>query len=225
MPAPAPPAPAGRGPGEGPPPASPPPGSYSTLERVLLAPLRRLGGHLVRPVIKALALARVHPSALSLAQIPLGFVVAALIIPFPRLALALFIGTLVLDFLDGELARARGLASNFGALLDQVCDHVRELTVVGGLVTVGALRGEIGVAYAAAYPLANVLLYLADRFRTPLPFSVKSWMVYYPFLIAYLGWGLNLLDYAAATAAAFLTLASAQALWRLRSAMSRSSAA
>ena len=184
--------------------------------------MRRLGGYLVQPVIKALAFARVHPNALSLSQIPLGFVVAALIVPFPRLALVLFIATLVLDFLDGELARARGLASNFGALLDQVCDHVRELTVVGGLVAVGALRGEIGVAYAAAYPLANVLLYLADRFRTPLPFSVKSWMVYYPFLIAYLGWGLNLLDYAAAAAAAFLTLASTQALWRLRTSLTTS---
>ena len=222
MPAPSPPSPAARGPGEGASPPSPPPGSYSTLERLLLAPLRRLGGYLVQPVIKALAFARVHPNALSLSQIPLGFVVAVLIVPFPRLALVLFIGTLVLDFLDGELARARGLASNFGALLDQVCDHVRELTVVGGLVAVGALRGEIGVAYAAAYPLANVLLYLADRFRTPLPFSVKSWMVYYPFLIAYLGWGLNLLDYAAAAAAAFLTLASVQAIWRLRTAISRS---
>lgn len=225
MPAPAPPAPAGKGPGEGSPPKSPSPGSYSTLERLLLAPLRRLGGNLLRPVVKVLALARIHPNALSLSQIPLGLVVAVLIIPFPRLALVLFICTLVLDFLDGEVARARGLASSFGALLDQVCDHVRELTVVGGLVAVGALRGEIGVAYAAAYPLANVLLYLADRYRTPLPFSVKSWMVYYPFLLAYLGWGLNLLDYAAAAAAAFLTLASAQALWRIRTAISRSSAA
>ena len=198
---------------------SPPPGSYSTFERLLLAPLRQLGGYLLRPVIRALAFARVHPSALSLSQIPLGFVVAALIIPFPRLALVLFIATLVLDLLDGELARARGLASDFGALLDQVCDHVRELTVVGGLVAVGALRGEIGVAYALAYPLTNVLLYLADRLRTPLPFSIKSWMVYYPFLIAYLGWDLNLLDYAAAAAAGFLALASAQALWRIRDAI------
>ena len=222
MPAHSSPSPTGRGQGEGPSPESPLPGSYSTLERLLLAPLRRLGGYLVQPVIKALALARIHPSALSLSQIPLGFVVAFLIVPFPRLALVLFVGTLILDFLDGELARARGLASNFGALLDQVCDHVRELTVVGGLVAVGALRGEIGVAYAAAYPLANVLLYLADRFRTPLPVSVKTWMVYYPFLIAYLGWGLNLLDYAAAAAAAFLTLASIQALWRLRTAISSS---
>ena len=225
MSAPSPPSPGGRGQAEGAPPESPPPGSYSTLERLFLAPLRRLGGHLVRPVVGGLALARVHPSALSLSQIPLGFVVAVLIVPFPRLALALFIGTLVLDFLDGELARARGLASNFGGLLDQVCDHIRELTVMGGLVAVGALRGEIGLAYAAAYPLANVLLYLADRLRTPLPFSVKSWMVYYPFLIAYLGWGLNLLDYAAAAAAAFLTLASAQALWRIRTAMSHLNAA
>ena len=212
-----PPSPPERGRGEGS--RSQPPGSYSTLERLLLAPLRRLGGYLVRPVIQALALARVHPSALSLSQIPLGFVVAALIVPFPRLALALFIATLALDFLDGELARARGLASDFGALLDQVCDHVRELTVIGGLVAVGALRGEIGVAYALAYPLANVLLYVADRLRTPLPISLKPWMVYYPFLIAYLGWGFNLLDYATTAAAAFLALASIQALWRIRDAI------
>ncbi len=213
--------PAARGQGAGLP--SPPPGSYSTLERLLLAPLRRLGGYLVRPIVRALVRARVHPGALSLSQIPLGFVVAALIVPFPRLALALFIATLVLDFLDGELARARGLASDFGALLDQVSDHVRELTVVGGLVAVGALRGEIGVAYALTYPLANVLLYVADRLRTPLPFSLKPWMVYYPFLIAYLGWGLNLLDYAAAAAAVFLALSSAQALWRIRGALAEPS--
>ena len=83
----------------------------------------------------------------------------------------------------------------------------------------GALRGEIGVAYALAYPLANVLLYVADRLRTPLPISLKPWMVYYPFLIAYLGWGFNLLDYATTAAAAFLALASIQALWRIRTAV------
>ena len=216
MPAEAPPSPSHseRGQGKGLPPRSP--GSYSTLERLLLAPPRRIGAYLLRPVIKALTLARIHPNALSLSQIPLGFVVAMLIVPFPRLALGLFIATLILDFVDGQLARARGLASDYGALLDQVSDHVRELTVVGGLVAAGALRGEIGVAYALTYPLANFLLYLADRLRTPLPFSLKTWMIYYPFLIAYLGWGLNLLDYAAATAAVFLALASAQALWRIR---------
>ena len=79
------------------------------------------------------------------------------------------------------------------------------------------------MAYALTYPLANLLLYLADRFRTPLPFSVKTWMVYYPFLIAYLGWGLNLLDYAAAAAAGFLALASAQALWNIRRALAEPS--
>ena len=140
-------------------------------------PLRRLGGYLVRPSSRHLSPPASTPTPVSQPD-PLGLIVALLIVPFPRLALALFIGTLVLDFLDGELARARGLASNFGALLDQVCDHIRELTVLGGLVAVGALRGEIGVAYAAAYPLANVLLYLADRFRTPCQSALRlGWSI------------------------------------------------
>lgn len=51
-----------------------------------------------------------------------------------------FLGTLVvwffvmLDMLDGAVARARGTASRFGALLDSTCDRVADAAVFGSLI-------------------------------------------------------------------------------------------
>ena len=191
--------------------------SYSRLERLALEPFRRAAALAFHPVLVALAWLRVPPSALSLAQIPLGFAAAALLVPAPRVAFGLILVTLyVLDVLDGMLARFTGRASPFGALMDQVSDHVREITVVGGLVAAGALRGEIGVAYALAYPLVNSLLYLANRYGAPVPVAIKTWMVFYPFLFLYLWSGPNWLDCSAGAATGLMVVTCTVALVRLR---------
>ena len=75
------------------------------------------------------------------------------------------------------------------------------------------------MAYAALYPLSNFMLFVANRYGVPVPFAIKTWMVFYPFLIAFLGFGPNLLDYAGAVAGAFMALTSALALIGLRGAL------
>ncbi|MBH40213.1 MAG: hypothetical protein CL790_03180 [Chloroflexi bacterium] len=197
-----------------------PPGSYSTVERRALLPLRQFGSGLCHPLVKLLATLGVPATALSLSQIPLGFLAAILVVRAPQAACLLFFLAIFLDFLDGEVARATGTDSEFGALVDQVSDHVREITLVGGLVAWGHLRGEIGVAYALAYPLSNFLLYLADRGKTPVTFSVKTWMLFYPGLIAFCWSSINVLDHLVSLTAGLLGLAGAQALWKLRRAAS-----
>ncbi|HCU72229.1 MAG TPA: hypothetical protein DGO43_00275, partial [Chloroflexi bacterium] len=111
-----------------------PPGSYSTVERRALLPLRQFGSGLCHPLVKLLATLGVPATALSLSQIPLGFLAAILVVRAPQAACLLFFLAIFLDFLDGEVARATGTDSEFGALVDQVSDHVREITLVGGLV-------------------------------------------------------------------------------------------
>ncbi len=197
-----------------------PPGSYSTVERRALLPLRQFGSGLCHPLVKLLATLGVPATALSLSQIPLGFLAAILVVRAPQAACLLFFLAIFLDFLDGEVARATGTDSEFGALVDQVSDHVREITLVAGLVAWGHLRGEIGVAYALAYPLSNFLLYLADRGKTPVTFSVKTWMLFYPGLIAFCWSSINVLDHLVSLTAGLLGLAGAQALWKLRRAAS-----
>ncbi|MBM4436890.1 MAG: CDP-alcohol phosphatidyltransferase family protein [Actinobacteria bacterium] len=190
--------------------------SYSRLEHLALTPVRRALAAALWPAVAMLRRLRVPPNAVSLSQIPLGFVVGVLMVPSPRVAFGLFVAAVLLDALDGALARATGQGSGYGALVDQVSDHIREITMVGSLVAIGALRGEIGVAYAVLYPVANVLLYLANRCGAPVPLAVKTWLAFYPFLFAYLWFGLDWLDPSAATSCALMALTSGGALLRLR---------
>ncbi len=164
------------------------------------------------PVVSVLARLGVSPNVVSFSQIPVGFAAAALIAHAPRVAFGLFVGTLLLDAIDGALARRRGGGSTYGALADQVADHVREITFVGGLVAAGAMRGEIGVAYALLYPLVNFMLYVANRYRADVPLAIKTWMSFYPFLFLFLWFEINWLDYAGAVSAGFMALTSGAAL-------------
>ncbi|MCY4114709.1 MAG: CDP-alcohol phosphatidyltransferase family protein [Chloroflexi bacterium] len=191
-------------------------GSYSRAERIVLGPFRRGMAVVLSPVVAALARLGAPPTAVSLSQIPIGFAAAALIMHAPRVALALFVGTLVLDAIDGALARKTGRESAFGALADQVSDHIREITFVGGLVAAGAMRGEIGVAYALLYPLVNFMLYAANRYGAEVPLAVKTWMSFYPFLLIYLAFEINWLDYAGAVSAGFMAATSIAALVLMR---------
>ncbi len=182
----------------------------------MLEPFRHALTRILAPLIDLLARLRVPPTAVSLSQIPLGFAIASLITFAPRVAFGLFVLCLLLDGLDGALARSTGRASPLGALVDQISDHIREITVIGGLVAAGALRGEIGVAYALTYPLFNFLLYVANRHGAQVPVALKTWMVFYPFLFLFLWFEINWLDYAGGVAAALMGIVGAQALVGLR---------
>ena len=52
--------------------------------------------------------------------------------------IALFIGGACLDAVDGSLARASGLNSEFGRYFDSICDRLSELVFVSGAVIGGA---------------------------------------------------------------------------------------
>lgn len=172
---------------------TPPADSYSAFERRFIGPFRRGLLRIVRPVVAVLARLKVHPNALSLSQIPLGFAVLALVPEYPRAAFGLFIGTLLIDGLDGALARATGKASPFGGLVDQFADHAREVTVVAGMMLFGALHPLPAILYGVIYTGLNLTLYLTNIHGAPTPWAVKSYLIVYPALFLYLWFGVNLL--------------------------------
>jgi CDP-diacylglycerol--glycerol-3-phosphate 3-phosphatidyltransferase len=97
--------------------------------------LRTFAPDLLRPLIRALMLARVTPNQLTFAGLLAG-VVAGICVAFGALelaALALLVSGL-LDALDGELARQVGDASAFGAFLDSISDHYGDFAVYLGIV-------------------------------------------------------------------------------------------
>ena len=196
--------------------------SYSSLERKFLAPARRVVRAFFAPIVRVLVALRVSPNAVSFSQVILGAVVVALMPTQPRVAFVLFVVAIALDGVDGALARATNRVTKFGALFDQYCDHIREVTVVAGLALYGALNPFLAGIYGITYPAFNLTLYLCNHYRTPLPFAIKSYLIVYPALLAYLWFGANFLDAAVALSIVLMALAIVVGLWRLRSVMDQS---
>jgi phosphatidylglycerophosphate synthase len=193
--------------------------SYSSLERRFLERGRWLLFILLKPAVFPLAALRVSPNVLSVAQIGVGAATFFTVTSHPRLTFLLILLALLFDGLDGALARHTGRASPFGALLDQCCDHVREILVIAALAHAGALRPFPAVLYAITYPVLNLTLFLCNVHRVPLPLALKSYLLVYPALFAYLWFGVNWLDRAVSLSIGLMGLVIVQGLLHLRRGM------
>lgn len=118
-----------------------------------------------------------------------------MITPHPPLPLLLIALSTAIDGVDGALARHLGRATPFGALWDGFCDHVREVLVIAGLAWVEALNGFWAALYGLAYPGINLTISLCNHYKTPIALAIKTYITAYPFILLYLWWGINLLDW------------------------------
>lgn len=148
-------------------------GSVRSLEDALLAALARrtktgdsylaavIDRRLSRPLTRLLLRTSVTPSEVTLAGLAVGLLGAAgLATVSPGLRVGgvlLLLLSVVLDCVDGELARARFQQSAAGARLDLVGDYLVHLAVFGGLA-IGLLREGLppGGAWAAAALVTGV---------------------------------------------------------------------
>ena len=195
------------------------PDCYSSFERRFLAPGRQLILTALKPIVISLAAMGISPNMVSLSQLIVGGVIALIVDAHPRAAFSLFVFAILLDGLDGSLARYTGRCSRFGAILDGLCDHVREILMVAALARTGTLDPFRATLYALAYPTFNLTLFLCNYHQTPLPLALKSYLVVYPALFLHLWWGINWLDEAAALSTALMGIVIAQGLMHLRRAL------
>ncbi len=95
------------------------------------------------------------PNILTLSRVPLMFIVVGLMYAdFPwcdTLAFWLFIAAPLTDWLDGKIARERGIVSSFGRFMDSVLDKV---------LVIGLMIALVNGDYFAGYSLAAMLLLL-----------------------------------------------------------------
>ena len=176
--------------------------SFSTFERRLVGPYRATFARVTAPLVRLLVWLRVPPNAVSASQVAIGIVIVLVFGSYPQLAFVLFMSTLVLDSLDGALARAYGRTSQFGALFDQLSDHTRETLMIAAMALHGALHVVAAVLYPLVYAVFNFMLFLCNFKQAPIPWALKSYLVVYPAFFLYAFFGLNWL-----TAAVTLSMA------------------
>jgi CDP-diacylglycerol--glycerol-3-phosphate 3-phosphatidyltransferase len=132
------------------------------VERVLVG--------MLQPIIDAMVRRRVHPNVLS----TMGFLVtmsSAFAFGYNHIRTA---GVLILlggvfDIFDGRVARATGLASQFGAFYDSTLDRISEIAVYVGLLSLyndyHPELGDVGTIYAIMLAMAGSLMVSYTRAR------------------------------------------------------------
>jgi CDP-diacylglycerol--glycerol-3-phosphate 3-phosphatidyltransferase len=132
------------------------------IERRLVAALQ--------PIIDWLVRKRVHPNVLS----TIGFLVTmssafAFHSHHARTAGALILLGGIFDVFDGRVARATGLASQFGAFYDSTLDRISEIAVYLGILSLyndyRLVLGDVGMIYAVMLAMAGSLMISYTRAR------------------------------------------------------------
>jgi len=167
--------------------------SYSSFERRFLKPARDLLLRIYSPVVRLLAYLRLSPNVVSLMGPVLGLLFVYVVPRNPRLSFFIWLPSMLVDGVDGALARYTGRSSDFGALMDNVADHTRETLIVVALASAGALSPLWGGLYPFVYTALNVTLFLGNYYGAPVPVALKSWPILYPAITLYLLWGRNYL--------------------------------
>jgi phosphatidylglycerophosphate synthase len=127
---------------------------------------RYLNRPLSRPAARALASTPVTPNAVTAGTLLLSFAVAAALALGWNIAGGIGIQAVsVVDGIDGELARLKGLATRFGEVFDAVTDRYADAAMLAGMTvyaarfeshphpeTIGilALAGALSVSYSRA---------------------------------------------------------------------------
>lgn len=124
-------------------------------------------GRVVEPTARWLVRHGVHPDAVTVVGTVGSVAGAVVLVPTGHL----FAGTLViwffvmLDMLDGAMARARGIASPFGGVLDSVCDRLADGALFAAIAWWAAVndRGLLAALSLVCLVTGQVISYTKAR--------------------------------------------------------------
>ncbi len=132
--------------------------------------IERLVVGAVEPITRGLTRARVHPNLLT----TVGFLVtmsSAFLFHSNhiRLAGALILIGGIFDIFDGRVARATGLASQFGSFYDSTLDRFSEIAVYLGILSLynkyPQVTGDVATIYATMLAMAGSIMVSYTRAR------------------------------------------------------------
>lgn len=114
----------------------------------------------------------------------------------PKLAILFLLINLLVDGIDGAIARVNKKESSQGALVDTLCDLLSIFIVVFTLGFVGLLNPNIGIAYIFFFSLMIFFIISRQLLGIPVRFVVRSKAFVYALYIWWALTGQNYFDWA-----------------------------
>jgi len=170
---------------------------FSAGEKRLYKRFRDLRIRLFTPLSKLLWKAGITPNMVSFFGLLLLVGFPVFIASNSLLSLLFLLGHLLMDAIDGVLAR---VAKKAGSMVDFWCDHAGYLIVILALTYGGPLYWQLSVVHLIVYALLLFFVAVRNKKKLPMRFAVKSKFPLYAVfaLYALIGFDGNLVAWALA---------------------------
>ena len=195
---------------------------YSAGERKLMQWSQQLREYCLRPLLVSLAACRIQPDHITLMSVLVGLAFCPLYFYSKGAALAVLVLHVLLDGLDGPLARFTNVASPRGSFTDSLADQT---VVVATTITVmtapeHAISVVAGSGYIFVYTLVVVFAMVRNAMQIPYSWVVRPRFVVYIWLIVELYWLPTTLNAVIWICNCVLTWKVLTGFWKIRNRMS-----
>ncbi|HVJ84230.1 MAG TPA: CDP-alcohol phosphatidyltransferase family protein [Caulifigura sp.] len=152
---------------------------YSARERAAMERGQRLRERVLAPTLAWLTAVRVRPGAVTAASLVAGLAFGLVSGTSPAWAMGLLAAHVLLDGIDGPLARWQKRASARGSFTDTVCDQLVLAGVVLTLITDGRLEPRTGGGFMFLYTLVVAFAMVRNALGVPYEWLVRPRFVVY----------------------------------------------
>lgn len=168
---------------------------WSPSERKTKRELEEIKGFLFSPFIHILAKLGVRANMASYVSALVGLVAAVFLGYNLKTAAILLIVSLLIDSIDGALARVTHTNNVKGSLTDGFADQIVISATTIGFIAINLLTPIIGGLYLVLYPIVIIFTILRNVLNIPRKYVLRPRLIVYGCFILYVFSSINILNY------------------------------
>ena len=192
---------------------------YSAGERGWMEFGQRLRATALAPLLRVLAALRVTPDHLTLLSLLAGLAFCPLYFQSVAWALVALLLHVLLDGLDGPLARYLGVASRRGSFTDTMSDQLVVTATTITLMKVGVIGVAAGGVYIFVYGIVVAFAMIRNAMKIPYSWLVRPRFVVYVWMMVEVWWWPGTIEYVLWIASVLLGLKMISGFLRIRKAL------
>ncbi len=156
---------------------------YSAGERSAMEWSQDFRAQFLGPLLRLLAACRFTPDHLTLASLVCGLSFCGLWFVAKPWSFAAIVLHVLLDGLDGPLARHLGVASRRGSFTDTTADQVVVVATTMALMTDGVLHIAAGTLYAVVYTVVVYFAMVRNALEVPYSWLLRPRFIVYAWML------------------------------------------
>lgn len=192
---------------------------YSAGERGWMEMGQKFRGWALAPLLRLLAALRITPDHLTFLSLLAGLAFCPLYLQSPQWAFGTLLLHVLLDGLDGPLARHLGMASRRGSFTDSMADQLVVTATTITLMKVGVVGVAAGGVYIFVYGIVVAFAMVRNAMAIPYSWLVRPRFVVYVWMVVEVWWWPGTIEYVLWLASVLLGLKMISGFLRIRKAL------